>query len=161
VLFVALAVLESHRDVIVRYLAEVRLFFLSLCSNAHPFFAVRRDPEGSRSRAPRDVVADSFLQYCNDLSMTIELDTTLAQAEVLFLSFSQLVADIDRREAETKSASASALRRRKATLQGEENEFGAAAPAGEPLTRADEAAVVVSPAMPKISEDLRDLLKND
>lgn len=32
--------------------------------------------------------------------MTIELDTTLAQAEVLFLSFAQLVADVDRRQAE-------------------------------------------------------------
>ena len=32
--------------------------------------------------------------------MTIELDTTLAQAEVLFLSFQQLVCDIDRRRAE-------------------------------------------------------------
>ncbi len=29
-----------------------------------------------------------FSQYCNELSMTIELDTTLAQAEVLYLSFS-------------------------------------------------------------------------
>jgi len=32
--------------------------------------------------------------------MTIELQTTLAQAEVLFLSFDQLVADIDKRKAE-------------------------------------------------------------
>lgn len=30
--------------------------------------------------------------------MTIELDSTLAQAEVLYLSFAQLVADIDRRQ---------------------------------------------------------------
>lgn len=37
--------------------------------------------------------------------MTIELDTTLAQAEVLFLSFAQLVADIDRRKAEEASSS--------------------------------------------------------
>lgn len=45
--------------------------------------------------------------------MTIELDTTLAQAEVLFLSFAQLVADIDRRQAETISPSANGMRRRK------------------------------------------------
>jgi len=32
--------------------------------------------------------------------MTIELDSTLAQAEVLYLSFAQLVGDIDRRQAE-------------------------------------------------------------
>jgi len=37
--------------------------------------------------------------------MTIELETTLAQAEVLFLSFAQLVADIDKRKAEEVSAS--------------------------------------------------------
>ncbi|KAI4518741.1 RabGAP/TBC [Schizophyllum commune Loenen D] len=81
VLFVALAVLESHRDVILRYLVEF----------------------------------DEILKYCNDLSMTIELDSTLAQAEVLFLSFAQLIADIDRRKAEEISASSSNLRRR-ATL---------------------------------------------
>ena len=36
--------------------------------------------------------------------MTIELETTLAQAEVLFLSFAQLVADIDKRKAEEVNA---------------------------------------------------------
>jgi hypothetical protein len=36
--------------------------------------------------------------------MTIELDSTLAQAEVLFLSFSQLVADIDRRRWEQEGS---------------------------------------------------------
>jgi len=81
VLFVALAVLESHRDMILRYLVEF----------------------------------DEILKYCNELSMTIELDTTLAQAEVLFLSFSQIVADIDQRKAEHASSSSSSrngLRRR-------------------------------------------------
>lgn len=48
--------------------------------------------------------------------MTIELDSTLAQAEVLFLSFAQLVADVDRRHAENvkggdKSSGLSARRR--------------------------------------------------
>ncbi|KAK0197171.1 rab-GTPase-TBC domain-containing protein [Armillaria mellea] len=63
VLFVALAVLESHRDMILRYLVEF----------------------------------DEILK----------LDTTLAQAEVLFLSFAQLMADIDRRQAEEAYASPS------------------------------------------------------
>ena len=45
--------------------------------------------------------------------MTIELDTTLAQAEVLFLSFSQLVADMDRRRVEASiSSNAEGLRHR-------------------------------------------------
>jgi hypothetical protein len=39
--------------------------------------------------------------------MTIELDTTLSQAEVLYLSFSQIVADIDRRKAEQLKSPAS------------------------------------------------------
>jgi len=79
VLFVALAVLESHRTVIMRYLVEF----------------------------------DEILKYCNDLSMTIELDSTLAQAEVLFLTFSQTVADIERRRAErVNEPAAEGLRQR-------------------------------------------------
>ncbi|KAJ7156059.1 rab-GTPase-TBC domain-containing protein [Mycena crocata] len=105
VLFVALAVLESHRDVILRYLVEF----------------------------------DEILKYCNELSMTIELDSTLAQAEVLFLSFAQLVADIDRRRADEQAPSTSGLRRR--GTQG-------SAPAAEPTL-----------SMPLLSENLRDLLK--
>jgi hypothetical protein len=47
--------------------------------------------------------------------MAIELDTTLAQAEVLFLSFQQLVADMDRRRIEQHSSAPTAdrLRHRK------------------------------------------------
>jgi hypothetical protein len=71
--------------------------------------------------------------------MTIELDSTLAQAEVLFLSFSQLVADIDRRTGEAQEPSASGLRRR-----------GAGATTN--------AAVVGAPI---ISQNLRDLLNTE
>ncbi|EIW51710.1 RabGAP/TBC [Trametes versicolor FP-101664 SS1] len=104
VLFVALAVLESHRDVILRYLVEF----------------------------------DEILKYCNELSMSIELDSTLAQAEVLFLSFSQLVADIDRKAAET-SSSAKNIRRRR--------------------TDSVSAAPPVEIKRTIISEELRELLK--
>jgi len=76
VLFVALAILESHRDVILRYLEEF----------------------------------DEILKYCNDLSMTIELDSTLAQAEVLFVSFAQIVADLDKKQAEEAASSGIGLR---------------------------------------------------
>ncbi|KAG5221671.1 GTPase activating protein [Salix suchowensis] len=78
VLFIALAILESHRDMILRYLVEF----------------------------------DEILKYCNELSMTIELDSTIAQAEVLFLSFSQLVADMDRRRAEALDVPSNQLRQR-------------------------------------------------
>ncbi|THU86400.1 RabGAP/TBC [Dendrothele bispora CBS 962.96] len=101
VLFVALAVLESHRDMILRYLVEF----------------------------------DEILKYCNELSMTIELDTTLAQAEVLFLSFAQLVADIDRRQAEEKSTEGLRHRRTNSLDSG------------------------IAKKTPNLSQDLKDLLK--
>ncbi|TFK54943.1 GTPase-activating protein gyp7 [Heliocybe sulcata] len=114
VLFVVLAILESHRDVILRYLIEF----------------------------------DEILKYCNELSMTIELDSTLAQAEVLFLSFAQLVADVDRRQADLSHAKSNSLRHRGRSLSlseagAQEQEQGA-----EPTL-----------ALPKISENLRELLK--
>lgn len=79
-------------------------------------------------------------QYCNELSMTIELDTTLAQAEVLFLSFAQLVADIDRRRAEEPIPPTNGMRRR--------------------LTASsDTVKGTANFSMPTISENLRELMK--
>ncbi|KIJ16899.1 hypothetical protein PAXINDRAFT_168334 [Paxillus involutus ATCC 200175] len=111
VLFIALAVLESHRDMILRYLVEF----------------------------------DEILKYCNELSMTIELDSTLAQAEVLFLSYAQLIADIDRRRAEesNQSSSVGGLRRR-----GTTSNPGV-------VDNTSKAKV----ALPTLSENLRELLK--
>jgi hypothetical protein len=73
--------------------------------------------------------------------MTIELDSTLAQAEVLFLSFAQLVADIDRRQAEDgiPVSSANTLRHRGFTSEG-----------------AVESKVKMT--LPVLSENLRELL---
>lgn len=73
--------------------------------------------------------------------MTIELDTTLAQAEVLFLSFAQLVADIDHRQAEDLSLP-TVLRHRKGNSVGGST---------------SEALIV----LPTISENLRELLNTD
>ncbi|KAG9010927.1 GTPase activating protein [Tulasnella sp. JGI-2019a] len=111
VLFVALAVLESHRDVILRYLVEF----------------------------------DEVLKYCNELSMTIDLDSTLAQAEVLFLSFAQIVADIDRRQAEqaTPGGGSFEIRRRKGKGKG----------------KADAAGDLVTVALPSVSDELRELIR--
>ncbi|RXK41066.1 hypothetical protein M231_01697 [Tremella mesenterica] len=78
VLFVALAILQSHRDVIIRYLTEF----------------------------------DEVLKYANDLSGTIDLVTTLAQAEVLFLAFRGLVEDTDHDNA-LDELGESTLRRRR------------------------------------------------
>jgi len=70
--------------------------------------------------------------------MTIELDTTLAQAEVLFLSFQQLVADMDRRRVEQQTPAKSGLRHRKGS--------SSAALASQQV------------AYPELSEELRELL---
>lgn len=73
--------------------------------------------------------------------MTIELDTTLSQAEVLYLSFAQIVADIDRRKAEQSrpSANTNLLRNRNAS-------------AAAKLAATNLSAL-------QLSDDLRDLLK--
>ena len=71
--------------------------------------------------------------------MTIELDSTLAQAEVLFLSFAQLVADVDRRQAEETSAPAGSSQMR--------NRVTGQDVTGQP------------PKHPVLGEDLRNLLK--
>ena len=67
--------------------------------------------------------------------MAIELDTTLAQAEVLFLSFQQLVADMDRCRIEQQSSAMGGLRHRKGSM-----------------------ALVSQVAYPELSEELRELL---
>ena len=90
--------------------------------------------------------------------MTIELDTTLAQAEVLFLSFSQLVADIDRRRAEGDVPSVEdlqQLRNRKAGAAA--NGHGVQQKeSGSGTSTARKASV----ALPSVSSNLRELLEN-
>ncbi|KAK8850697.1 hypothetical protein IAR55_004617 [Kwoniella newhampshirensis] len=107
ILFVALAVLQSHRDVLMRYLTEF----------------------------------DEVLKYANDLSGTIDLDTTLAQGEVLFLSFRSLVEDLDRES--TADTDQEGLRRRKGSAIEESPKEGAEGKKKERKV---------------ISSDLRDLL---
>lgn len=118
VLFVALAVLQSHRDVLIRYLAEF----------------------------------DEVLKYANDLSGTvsrsacaevvsswqIDLDTTLAQAEVLFLQFRGMIQDVDAENEKNKPAEGSELRKRKGSVG---------------------ATTATLEAKKEVSDDLRDLLK--
>lgn len=70
--------------------------------------------------------------------MTIELETTLAQAEVLFLSFQQLVADMDRRRIEQHTAAKNGLRHRKGS--------------------SSTALASQQVAFPELSEELRELL---
>lgn len=88
---------------------------------------------------------DEVLKYANDLSGTIDLDTTLAQAEVLFLSFRGLIEDLDH-DREVDASGKEGMRRRRgsqsshrSTGQGE----------GEEVSKAK-----------VVSADLRDLLKH-
>ena len=81
--------------------------------------------------------------------MTVELDSTLAQAEVLFLSFAQLAADIDRRRAEEGVESSNDLRRRHHSGSSGEQ---------EPEPQVDGAAKAV-PSRLTLSDDLTDLLR--
>ena len=76
--------------------------------------------------------------------MSIELDSTLAQAEVLFLSFSQLIADVDRREAEEASSRTNAALRHRRTDSIKPTSVGTTAQAKRPI----------------VSEELRELLKS-
>ena len=76
--------------------------------------------------------------------MTIELDSTLAQAEVLFLSYAQFVADIDRRRAEEGDQSSSS-----SVLIHRQNTAGADSAGGKK----------VNIAYPTLSENMRELLK--
>ncbi len=87
------------------------------------------------------------VQYCNELSMTIELDSTLSQAEVLFLSFAQVVADIDRRQAEESVAIPGDLRRRNVVANDKSPQI--ARPQSKQTTF----------KTPVLSEEIRDLLK--
>ena len=83
--------------------------------------------------------------------MTIELDSTLAQAEVLFLSFSQIIADIDRRRAEQQDTSAgeNTLRRRTGPdVSGRDSTDLVPKSGGER----------VGEVLPIISDDMRELL---
>ena len=131
--------MESHRDVIMRYLVE----FDEILKVSH------------RSNLCGDVKLTGP-QYCNELSMTIELDSTLAQAEVLFLSFHQVVADIDRRAAEQGPAR-SGIRRRggKGPAEGRGPAEGKG-PAEGPAEGQSKSIPVSK--LPIISEDLRALL---
>lgn len=102
-----LAVLQSHREVIIRYLTEF----------------------------------DEVLKYANDLSGTIDLDITLAQAEVLFLSFRGLIEDLDHDQAAEASGS-QGLRRRRGSQSSHKS---IREDLGKPKT---------------VSSDIRDLLKH-
>lgn len=105
--------------------------------------------------------------------MTIELDSTLAQAEILFLSFKKIVQDIDRRQAELLDPASAGVRRRNvhgAEGSGAETDTGAGTSAGGheagtsegPSSSTRDGNVVANlKQLPFISENLRELIRAD
>ncbi|WWC72751.1 uncharacterized protein I206_106715 [Kwoniella pini CBS 10737] len=125
VLFVALAILQSHRDVLIRYLTEF----------------------------------DEVLKYANDLSGTIDLDTTLAQAEVLFLSFRSLVEDLDKENAQLDEKNKEGLRHRR--INSDVTGSSSSGKKGKGKEKSDEDAMEEESKKKDrkfISDDLRGLL---
>lgn len=89
-MFIALAILDRHKEVMMGISPNHLWSFLPLVF-------------------PRSVLIvehlrefDEVLKYINDLSMTIDLDSTLVRAEVLFYRFQGTVEIIDRKNAESK-----------------------------------------------------------
>lgn len=149
VIFVALAILHSHREVIIRYLVEF----------------------------------DEVLKYANDLSETvsparfrgrnainpvyrfqIDLESTLAQAEVLFLSFRRLVEECDRNEkircAMINAAIEEEERREEAAATGESSLSGLRRRRGSHSSTKSGKSVREEEKRELIPDDLRELLVN-
>jgi TBC1 domain family member 15 len=93
-LFIALAILDRHKEVIMgnSQIPHRPFLFLILFSAFILGYSVNVI-EHLRE-------FDEVLKYINDLSMTIDLDSTLVRAEVLFYRFQGTVELIDRKNAE-------------------------------------------------------------
>lgn len=76
-LFIALAIIDRHKEVII---GNAKILHNLTAEHLRGF--------------------DEVLKYINDLSMTIDLDSTLIRAEVLFYRFQGTVELIDRKNAE-------------------------------------------------------------
>ena len=84
-LFIALAILDRHKEVIMGTPQSHRrggFEWLLMVEHLREF--------------------DEVLKYINDLSMTIDLDSTLVRAEVLFYRFQGTVELVDRKNAEKR-----------------------------------------------------------
>lgn len=87
-LFIALAILDRHKEVIMGTSPSLTIIVPFRCRSVLMVEHLRE--------------FDEVLKYINDLSMTIDLDSTLVRAEVLFYRFQGTVEIIDRKNAERK-----------------------------------------------------------
>ncbi|KAM0790942.1 hypothetical protein ACM66B_004247 [Microbotryomycetes sp. NB124-2] len=130
-LFIALAIIEAHRDIIIRYLREF----------------------------------DEVLKYITQLSGTLEIEGIMADAEVLYATFRQIVEASDKvRDQETqkgkRAANEKGLRQRKGKAGDEgarAQEYPPTAPPVPPKDDQDDVEVVVE-QLPEIEDELRVLL---
>lgn len=130
-LFIALAVLERHRVIIMDHLKHF----------------------------------DEVLKYVNELSNTIDLDSTRVRAEALFYRFKRLVEAADRKKAGKNMTGLPEIRQRRVGPEPSEAESaaggaasGRAAAAGGAAARSAADKVVAAGSGPNISEELRTLL---
>lgn len=128
--FVALAVLHSHRDVIIRYLVEFDEC-LKYCNQL----------TGTVSLARASKTTTTKLTILRALGCQIDLESTLAQAEVLFLSFRSMVEEVDRNEL---------VRAGQAGLLEQDNTLR--------KRRGSVSTIGSEPKRDLVSDDLRDLL---
>lgn len=166
-IFVAMAVLHSHRDVILRYLSEVRPPSLprapasARCARADPdapsapsltsssstaTSSAARSTSSRRSTRPRSSSCVARLRPCPLASLARAPDLSLCPGLPLAqLSFRSLVEDVDRRQALRDGTGSEGLRNRKSAHLSSGEQLGA-----------DEDFAI--PHLPAISLDLRDLL---
>ena len=117
-LFIALAILEKHRDVIMNHLQhfdEVLKYGTSI-SPLPPFLSPSYSPNHPSHSSfpplsPRNTKADHS-ETVNELSNTIDLPSTLLRAEALFRRFQRTVDAIDRKHS---FPAAPSLRQRKSS----------------------------------------------
>lgn len=158
-LFVALAIIEAHRDVIIRYLRE--------------FDEVSSAPV-HRLKGWLTVLSavKQVLKYITQLSQTLDVDAIMADAEVLFVTFRQVVEASDRQKAaaaEANDPEKDGLRRRKVVIgkRRAAEEDGAAYPPASAQAKGkgreedvekEVVEVAVEATVPEVDEELRTLL---
>ncbi|KAK4047305.1 GTPase activating protein [Microbotryomycetes sp. JL201] len=124
-LFVALAIIEAHRDIIIRYLREF----------------------------------DEVLKYVTQLSGTLEIEGIMADAEVLYATFRQIVEASDQHQIESQRSNqdGAELRRRKGRTTSQDEQYPPVSSTAPPVPPKDDVEVIVE-QLPEIEDELRALL---
>lgn len=141
-LFIALAILERHREVIME--REFTLFFLRDAG-----LIVTIDLK----------YFDEVLKYINELSTTIDLPSTRIRAESLFYKFQRTIEAVDKKESFPSPAGIAGVMKRRRTSSGA-NDAGEGSSAGTSGAAVNKGKAVEKDG-PVISEELRGLLSRE